>query len=87
MKNGWRITQKEYDEKGRELKGQQLALRMKIEQHSKGKDEFRTILESLVSLASRAADIFARSKTEQKRQLIAFVFSNLWLRGKKFEFH
>jgi hypothetical protein len=37
-------------------------------------------------LASRAAEIFARSKVEQKRQLIAFVFSNLQMRGKKLEF-
>lgn len=59
---------------------------MRIEQHGKGQDEFRTTLESLISLASRAAEIFARSKTEQKRQLIAFVFSNLKLRGKKLEF-
>src|ERR1700730_1162783 len=46
----------------------------------------RTTLESLISLASRAADLFARSKTEQKRQLLAFVYSNLALRGKKLEF-
>jgi hypothetical protein len=37
-------------------------------------------------VASRAADLFERSKTEQKRELIAFVFSNLRLRGKKLEF-
>jgi hypothetical protein len=37
-------------------------------------------------LASRAAELFARSKVEQKRELIAFVFSNLQLRGKKLEF-
>jgi hypothetical protein len=43
-------------------------------------------LESLISLASRAAELFERSKTEQKRQLLAFVFSNLWLRGKKLEY-
>ncbi len=40
----------------------------------------------MISIASRAADIFERSKIEQKRQLIAFVFSNLSLRGKKLEF-
>jgi hypothetical protein len=40
----------------------------------------------LISVASRAAEIFERSNTEQKRQLIAFVFSNLRLRGKKLEF-
>ncbi|MDP9137582.1 MAG: recombinase family protein, partial [Pseudomonadota bacterium] len=61
-------------------------LRMQIEQHSKGQDEFRMTLESLISLASRAADIFERSKTEQKRQLIALVFSNLRLRGEKLEY-
>jgi MFS superfamily sulfate permease-like transporter len=37
-------------------------------------------------VVSRAADIFERSKIEQKRQLIAFVFSNLKLKGKKLEF-
>jgi hypothetical protein len=37
-------------------------------------------------VASRAADIFERSKTEQKRELIAFVFSNLRLKGKKLEY-
>jgi hypothetical protein len=34
---------------------------MLIEQHSKGQDEFRTTLESLISVASRAAAIFERS--------------------------
>ena len=59
---------------------------MRIEQHQKGEGEYRTTLESLISVASRAAEIFERSKIEQKRQLIAFVFSNLKLRGKKLEF-
>jgi len=59
---------------------------MRIEQHQKGEGEYRTTLESLISVASRAADIFERSKIEQKRQLIAFVFSNLKLKGKKLEF-
>ena len=59
---------------------------MRIEQHQKGEDGFRTTLESLISVASRAAGLFERSKTEQKRELIAFVFSNLQLRGKKLAF-
>ena len=37
-------------------------------------------------MASRAAELFERSKTEQKRELLAFVFSNLRLRGKTLEF-
>jgi len=37
-------------------------------------------------MASRAAELFERSKGELKRELLAFVFSNLRLRGKKLEF-
>ena len=80
------ITRDEYDKKARELKELQVELAMRIEQHQKGEDGFRTTLESLISVASRAARLFERSKTEQKRELIAFVFSNLQLRGKKLEF-
>ncbi len=80
------ITGNDYDKKATELKAHQLELAMRIEQHQKGEGEFRTTLESLISVASRAADIFERSKIEQKRQLIAFVFSNLKLKGKKLEF-
>ena len=80
------ITQDEYDKKGREMKQRQTEIAVHIEQHQKGEGDFRTTLESLISLASRAAELFERSKTEQKRQLLAFVFSNLKLRGKKLEF-
>ena len=37
-------------------------------------------------MASRPAELFASSKPEQKRQLIAFVFSNLRLKGKNLEY-
>src|SRR5262249_29652063 len=80
------ITQNEYDKKARELKERQTEIALRIEQHQNGEGDFRTTLESLISLASRAAELFERSKPEQKRQLVAFVFSNLWLRGKKLEF-
>jgi hypothetical protein len=80
------ITQDEYDKKARELKERQTEIALRIEQHQKGEGDFRTTLESLISLASRAAELFERSKTDQKRQLIALVFSNLRLRGKKLEF-
>ena len=80
------ITRDEYDKKARELKELQVELAMRIEQHQKGEDGFRTTLESLISVASQASRLFDRSKTEQKRELIAFVFSNLQLRGKKLEF-
>jgi hypothetical protein len=68
------------------LKGRQNEIALRIDQHQDGEGDYRTTLESLISVASRAADIFERSKTEQKRELIAFVFSNLRLRGKKLEY-
>jgi site-specific DNA recombinase len=81
-----RITQDEYDKKARDLKQSQTEVVLRIEQHQKGEGDFRTTLESLISLASRAGELFECSKIEQKRQLIAFAFSNLQLRGKKLEF-
>ena len=80
------ITQDEYDKKARELRQRQSEIAIRIEDHQKGEGEFRRTLESLISLASRAGELFERSKTDQKRQLLAFVFSNLQLRGKKLEF-
>jgi hypothetical protein len=82
----WWITQDDYDKKARELKERQAEIAAQIEQHQHGDGEYRTTLESLISLASRAAELFERSKIEQKRELIAFVFSNLQLSGKKLDF-
>jgi hypothetical protein len=39
---------------------------MRIEQHQKGEGDFRTTLEGLISLASRAAELFEGSKPEQE---------------------
>jgi hypothetical protein len=78
-----RITQHEYAKKARELNERQTEIAMRIEQHQTGEGDFRTTLEGLISLASRAAELFERSKPEQKRQLLVFVFSNLRLKGKK----
>src|SRR6266550_398127 len=81
-----RITAEDYDKKARELKERQTEIGLRIGQHQNGEREFRTTLETLISVASRAGELFERSKTEQKRELLAFVFSNLRLRGKKLEF-
>ena len=81
------ITQDDYDRKARELKERQTEIALRIEQHQQGEGDYRTTLESLISVASRAAEIFERSKTEQRRELIAFVFWNLQLQGRKLEFY
>ncbi len=60
-------------------------MQARIEQHQTGDDAFRTTLESLLSVASRAAELFARSNVEQKRELLGFVFSNLALKGRELQ--
>ena len=82
-----RITGDEYDKKARELKERQTEITLRIEQHLKGETDYCTTLETLISVASRVAELFERSKTEQKRELLAFVFSNLRLRGKNLAKH
>ncbi len=57
-----------------------------LERHHAGDEIFRIAVSTLVTLASRAADIFDRSTTEEKRQLIGYVFSNLELEGQKLRF-
>jgi site-specific DNA recombinase len=80
------ITQTQYDEKARALKQQQIEIAARIEQHQTGDNAFKTTLETLISVASRAAEIFDGSKPEQKRKLVALVFSNLKLNGKTLEY-
>ena len=41
-----------------ELKERQSKIRLRIEQHQRGDGEYRLTLESLISLVSRAADLF-----------------------------
>jgi hypothetical protein len=50
-----RITQDEYDKKARELKERQTEIELRIDQHQNG--EGNLTLESLIYLASRAADL------------------------------
>jgi len=55
---GWRITADEYDRKARELKERQTEIALRIEQHQKGQGDFRITLETLISVASRAEELF-----------------------------
>jgi hypothetical protein len=80
------ITGNEYDKKARELRERQTEMALRIEQHQKGEGDYRLTLEIFISLASRAAELFERSENRAKAELPAFVFSSLYLRGKKLEF-
>lgn len=57
-----------------------------IEHLQNGYEQFRMTHETLISLASTAAELFKRSKIDQRRQLIALLFSNLRLNGKNLEY-
>ncbi|HSQ98134.1 MAG TPA: hypothetical protein VLL98_05480, partial [Rickettsiales bacterium] len=54
--------------------------------HNDSDEQFGITLTSLVSLASKAYEIFESSKIEEKRQLINFMFSNLRLNGTELRF-
>ncbi|MDX2073950.1 MAG: recombinase family protein [Alphaproteobacteria bacterium] len=80
------ITKDEYDIKAQSMKQRQHEIAVMMGNHEKGDDKFKTTVEALFSLASKAYENFESSKIEQKRQLMAFVFSNLALKGAKLEY-
>lgn len=86
MRLGSSITEQEYDAKAAELKSSHIELRIQIEQHQEGQDEFQTTLENLINIATQSYKIYTSSNVEQKRALVSFVFSNLHMRGKKLEY-
>ena len=80
------ITQDEYDKKATQLKERQRQINAELKILNDADEQFGTTLTSLISLASRAYEIFESSKTNEKRQLIAFMFSNLRMNGSKLLF-
>jgi len=80
------ITQDEYDRKATELREKQNQINAELKIHNDADEKFAIMLTSLISLASKAYEIFESSKIEEKRQLIAFMFSNLRINGGKLLF-
>ena len=81
-----RITQDEHDKKCQELKQRQYELNDKLKRIIEADENYSTMLISFLNIYSRAPELFASSKVEQKRQLINFLLSNLQLRDKKLEY-
>jgi hypothetical protein len=63
-----RITGDEHDKKARELRERQTEVTLHIEQHQKGKTDYCTTLEPLISVASRAAEPFERAAGWPRRE-------------------
>jgi len=81
------ITQDIYDKKAKELKERQQEINAELSILHNADKEFGITLTSIISLASRAYEIFESSKIEQKHQLINFMFSNLRMNGEKLRFN
>ena len=80
------ITQDEYDKKATQLKERQRQINAELKIHNDADEQFGVTLTSLISMASKAYEIFESSKITEKRQLIAFMFSNLRMNGVKLLF-
>lgn len=65
-----------------QLQNRRMEINALMERHTDADGEFKIALSTLLSLSSRIGDLFDRSKPEEKRRLIGFVFSNLQMDGK-----
>ena len=54
---------------------------MSLQASHEADGDFKMALSGLLSIASKAADLFESSKNAEKRALIGFMFSNLALEG------
>jgi site-specific DNA recombinase len=80
------ITEAVYQAKNKDLETQLAKVRAEKEIHQGADSNFKTTVSTAFGLASKASELFESSKTSEKKELIAFVFSNLSLRGAKLEY-
>ncbi len=79
----WRITQDMYDKKAMALKDEQEALQQKKNRYFDASINYGKVVTDLVSITSRAWEIFKSSKIDRKRQLLGMLTSNLEVDDKK----
>jgi DNA invertase Pin-like site-specific DNA recombinase len=80
------VSQDDYDRKVFQLKEAQLAVNVRIQNHTDGDEQFGRAVNRLLTVATMAYDIFESSEAPTKRELLNFLFSNLELRGKNLEY-
>ena len=80
------INEEIYERKKEEITQELISIKVEIEIHDQANDSFKEMLITAFYLASKSYDLFICSKTEEKRRLISFVFSNIQLKGKKLEY-
>lgn len=77
------ISKETFEAKTAELKKRQREIDELLSKHTDADEQFTVTATSILDLASRAGELFASSKPDQKRQLLSFVLSNLRLDGEK----
>lgn len=70
-----------YDAKQREIIFRKAEIDQRLQQIDKPQQDDPDALGKLVTMTARSAEIFRSSKTEEKRLMLGFVFSNLALEG------
>lgn len=77
------ITADMYDKKLKEYKEKQSAILDSMHLHNKADHNYHVTASLVLDLAKRAYEIFGRSETTEKRQIINFVFQNMKLKDGK----
>jgi len=75
------ITTEDYDKKCQELKNKQFRNNEIMKNHLKADQNFKLNVNTVLSIASKAYELFESSNIKQKRKLINYVFSNFELEG------
>ena len=81
-----RITADMYDKKLKEYSEKQQDLLFEMRKYQKANESFYLTANQVLNLGKRAYEIFESSETEEKRQLLNFVFQNFKLDGKNLLF-
>ena len=72
-----------FNKKLKEYKDREREIAHEMERYAIVDESAHVTANTVLSLASRARDIFEGSEVEEKRQLLNFVFQNLELKEKK----
>jgi site-specific DNA recombinase len=80
------ITEEAYDKKRHELNKEKQDTALQLSELTDGGIEFQESFVTLLKVVSKAADLFKSSKVEQKRKILKFVFSNLYLEGENISY-
>ena len=81
-----RISAQTYDIKVADYKQKQVEITKQIELHTNADEEYYNQAGKLLEVISRASEIFRSSETEEKHELMKFLFLNLTLNGEILEF-